>query len=119
MQNEDWNIQKEPTQQNQEPLKLDAEQEKAIAYIDKTLDLDNTPLNGVLIVKISSEDHLYANELQMGIIRRVLDPRIEKLKERHLTVLFMAKDDDVSLLSEADMLAAGWIKKDKSRIILP
>lgn len=101
----------------EETIELTPQQAAAVANIDKTIDLANAPQNGVLIVKISTEDHLYANNIQMGIIQRVLEPRKEMLKEKRLTVLFMAKDDDIALLSEEDMAKAGWVKKDKSPII--
>ena len=100
-------------------LELTPAEETAVANIDKTIDLAGAPNNSVLVIKISTEDHLYANNLQMGIIQRVLEPRREILKEKRLTVLFMARGDDISLLTEEDMDKAGWVKKEPSLIIKP
>jgi hypothetical protein len=102
----------------QEPqVELTPAEEKAIEVFSKTLDLEAAPKNSVLIVKIGTNDHLYANNLQMGIIQRVLNPRVEILRDKRLTVLFMAREDDITLLTEEDMEKAGWVKKEPNRII--
>jgi len=85
----------------------------------KTLDLDNVKPNSVLIVKLSGNDSMHAQRMQQGIISMVLAPRAEKLKDKKLTVLFMASDDNIELISEEDMNEAGWQKKEKSIIIEP
>ncbi len=104
----------------QEPqIELTPAEEKAVEVFSKTLDLAAAPKNAVLIVKIGTDDHLYANNLQMGIIQRVLNPRVEILREKKLTVLFMAREDDIALLTEEDMSKAGWVKKEPSLIIQP
>lgn len=107
------------TQDQTIKVKLIPPEETAIINFDKIIDLNSAPVNSVLIIKLNTADQLYANNLQMGIIERILNPRAAILKEKHLTVLFMASTDDISLLTEEDMLSAGWIKKEKSRIITP
>ena len=98
---------------------LVTEDAEAIVKFGGTIDFDAAPKNSVLVVKISTEDHLYSNNIQMGIIERVLKPRMDILKEKRLTVLFMAANDDISLITEADMLKAGWVKKEPSLIVTP
>lgn len=105
---------------NEEPkIELTPKEESAIEIFSKTLDLEAVPKNSVLIVKIGTDDHLYANNLQMGIIERVLNPRVEILREKRLTVLFMAREDDINILTEDEMGKAGWVKKEPSLIIQP
>ncbi len=118
MQNEDW---KTPTTQPAPEAKpeLTPAQQDAIIKFDKTIDLEGAPVNSVMVVKLNPEDQMYAHNLQMGIIRQVLEPRMELLKEKHLTVLFMGSNDDISILTEEDMGRAGWVKKEQSRIITP
>ena len=98
---------------------LVTEDAEAIVKFGGIIDFDAAPKNSVLVVKISTEDHLYSNNIQMGIIERVLKPRMDILKEKRLTVLFMAANDDISLITEADMLKAGWVKKEPSLIVTP
>lgn len=84
-----------------------------------TLDLDAVKPNSVMVIKLSSQNSVHAQRMQQGIVSMVLAPRAEKLKDKRLTVLFMASDDDISLLDESEMEEAGWQKKDKSLIISP
>jgi len=85
----------------------------------KSLDLDSIVPNSVMIVKLAERDPVSAQRIHQSIVSMVLAPRAEKLKEKKLTVLFMATDDDISIISEEDMESAGWQKKDKSLIINP
>ena len=55
--------------------------------------------------------------MQQVIARQVLQPRIEKLKEKKVCILFMQAEDDISVMTEEEMNQAGWEKKEKSRII--
>lgn len=107
----------EPTKEPE--LVLTPAEEVEVTNAAKTIDIDGAPKNSVLIVKISTEDHLYAGNIQMGIIKKVLEPRMEVLKEKKITVLFMAADDDITLISEEEMAQAGWVKKEPSLIIQP
>lgn len=81
------------------------------------LDVDKLGNNSVVTIKIGSDDPIYGAKLQMAIVKQVLEPRVEKLKEKRITVLFMAKDDSIESISQEDMEKSGWVKKDKSRII--
>jgi len=84
-----------------------------------TLDIDNLPENSVLCIKINVDNTEYAHNFQMGIVRQVLEPRFDKLKEKHVTVLFLSSKDDISVLTEKDMEVSGWIRREPSRIIIP
>ena len=119
MENQNEQTPQAPPQEQDLKVELTPTEEAAIIQFGGVIDLENVPKNAVLTVKLSTADHLYANNLQMGIIERVLKPRMELLKEKKLTVLFMAADDDISLLSEEDMGRAGWVKKEPSLIIKP
>ena len=85
----------------------------------KSLDVDNLPGNSVLCIKVNIDNPEYAHDFQMGIVRQVLEPRFDKLKEKHVTVLFLGSKDDISVLTEEDMAKSGWVKKESSRIIMP
>lgn len=83
------------------------------------LDFSTLKENSVLLIKINTDDQQYAHHFQMGVVRHVLEPRYETLKEKKVTVLFMSNSDDLSILSQEDMNKSGWFKKDQSRIIVP
>jgi len=85
----------------------------------KTLDIENIPQNAVLTIKVNVDDPQYAHHFQMGVVRHVLEPRFETLKDKKITVLFMSHKDDLSILTEEDMAKSGWVKKEPSRIIIP
>jgi hypothetical protein len=84
-----------------------------------TLDLDSVKPNAVLTIKLSSQNVVHAQQMQKAIISMVLAPRAEKLKDKRLTVLFMAHNDDISLIEESEMEEAGWQKKDPTLIVSP
>lgn len=85
----------------------------------KIVDLDNVPDRSVLLIKVNVSDPQYAHHFQMGVVKHILEPRFEKLKDKKITVLFMGSEDDISILTEKDMEKSGWIKKEQSRIIIP
>ena len=83
----------------------------------KTFDFDNLKKNSVIIIKLDISDPIRTQMMQRIIAKQVLEPRVEKLKANQVCVLFIQSGDDISVLSEEDMNAAGWEKKDKPRII--
>lgn len=83
----------------------------------KSIDFDNLKENSVVMIKIGIEDPVYSSKMQHGVIHQVLEPRINILKQKKITVLFTSLDDDISSLSPDDMEKAGWVKKDKPLII--
>jgi hypothetical protein len=84
-----------------------------------TIDFDNIPQNAVVLVKLDISDPFRVQMMQRVIAKQVLEPRIEKLKERRVCILFMQAGDDISVMPEEDMKKAGWEKKEKSIIITP
>ena len=82
-----------------------------------TLDFDSVKENSVVLIKICVDDPFHLQMMQNVIVKQVLTPRIEKLKEKKICVLFMRAGDDISIMDEEDMKKAGWEKKEKSRII--
>ena len=85
----------------------------------KLMDFDAIQPNSVLLVKVNSDDPEYSHGFQMGVIRHILEPRFKMLKEKKVTVLFMTDKDDISILTEADMAKAGWVRKEPGLIIKP
>lgn len=85
----------------------------------KQLDFDNLQKNSVILIKLNVQDPMRVHMMQKAIAKQVLEPRVEKLKNNRICVLFMQSDDDISVMSEEEMGQAGWEKKEKSRIIIP
>ena len=83
----------------------------------KTYDFDNVSKNAVVLIKLNITDPMRAQMLQRVIAKQVLEPRIDKLKENRVCILFVGHDDDISVMTEEEMGQAGWEKKDKQRII--
>jgi len=81
------------------------------------IDLDNIPQNAVVLIKLNTDDMFRFNMLQRAIAKQVLEPRIEKLKEKRVCILFLESGDDISVMTEEEMNQAGWEKRDKGRII--
>lgn len=80
-------------------------------------DFDNIAKNSVVLIKLNVKDPMRVQMMQRAIAKQVLEPRIEKLKANQVCVLFMQSDDDITIMSEEDMKAAGWEKKEKKLII--
>lgn len=83
------------------------------------LDFDNVKENSVVLIKVCVDDPFHLQMMQNVIVKQVLNPRIEKLKEKKVCVLFMRAGDDISIMDEDDMSRAGWTKTNKSLIINP
>ncbi len=75
------------------------------------LKLDEIEPNSVIVIKVSPEDANYATELQLGIIKKIIEPNIELMRRKNLSVIFMSRDDSIELISETEMENAGWIRK--------
>lgn len=85
----------------------------------KTIDFDNIQKNGVVVIKLNTNDPFYMQAMQRAIAKQVLQPRADKLKANSVCILFMQAGDDLSVMSEEDMNRAGWEKKEKSLIVIP
>jgi hypothetical protein len=75
-----------------------------------TMDFDNLPQNAVVLIKLDVKDPFRVQMMQQVIAKKVLEPRFEKLKEKHICILFMQAGDDISVMTESEMNKAGWIK---------
>ena len=90
---------------------------ESIAKWGGSIDFDNIPQNAVVLIKLNVDNPMRVQMMQQVIARQVLQPRIEKLKEKKVCILFMQAEDDISVMTEEEMNQAGWEKKEKSRII--
>ena len=84
-----------------------------------TFDFDNLPQNAVILIKLDVTDPFRVQMMQRVIAKQVLEPRINKLKEKRACILFMQSGDNISVMTEEEMNKAGWEKKEKSIIITP
>jgi len=100
-----------------EQSKLDQEADAKLVQIDSVLDLDNITPKSVIVLKIGG-DSGHKIRMHQAFIRFV-QSKGDLFKEKQLTVLFLEPDDNLSVLTESDMEAAGWVKKEKSLIIQP
>ena len=82
-----------------------------------TYDFENIKENSVVIIKLNIDNPMRVHMMQKVIAEQVLKPRIEKLKEKRVCILFMQEGDDISVMTEEEMESAGWEKREKSRII--
>ncbi len=82
------------------------------------INIDEIKPNTVLIINIAVD----GPEQKMAvapIFGKLLAPFAKKLKEKGVTVMLMALHENITLVSEKEMNAAGWEKKNKSLIINP
>jgi hypothetical protein len=75
--------------------------------------------NSVLVLKIDATNPARFAQFQHALVTSLLKPRMEILKAKKISVVFMGKDDDLSVVDEAEMGRLGWYKKEKSLIINP
>ena len=83
------------------------------------IDFDHITENAVVLIKLNVDEPMHLQMMQNAIVKQVLNPRLEKLKEKKVCVLFMRAGDDISIMTEDDMSRAGWTKTNKSLIIDP
>ena len=81
---------------------------EALVKWGKVVDFDNIPQNAVVLIKLNVDDPMRVNLMQRAIAKQVLEPRIEKLKEKRTCILFMQAGDDISVMTEEEMGQAGW-----------
>ena len=82
------------------------------------INIDDIKPNTILIINIAVD----GPEQKMAVapvFGKLLAPFAKKLKEKGVTVMLMALNENITLISEKEMNAAGWEKKDKSLIINP
>ena len=82
------------------------------------LNIDEIRPNSVLIINIDVE----SPEEKMAVapvFSRLLAPYTPLLREKRVTVMLMTSNENINVINEEDMNAAGWFKKEKSLIINP
>jgi hypothetical protein len=104
----------ENLEDNLKNLKAELDLQKQIKELYQVIDFDKIEKNSVIIVKIGldAKDPSYSANLQLGIIKNVVEPRLQLCKEKNLTILFMAREDSVEVITEEQMKKAGWLKKN-------
>lgn len=94
-------------------IKLPAPAEKVV-----TINVDDIRPNSILIINVD-----VANPIQKMAIAptfaKLLAPYGPMLKEKGVTIMLMALHENINIVSEEEMNAAGWEKKEKSLIINP
>lgn len=90
---------------------------KQLVEIGKAVDFDTMPEHSVVFIRLNTDNPMRFDALQRGIVKSVLEPRFEKLKQRKICILFVQAGEDITVMTEEEMGQAGWEKKDKKRII--
>ena len=82
------------------------------------LNIDDIKPNSILVinVNISTPEEKIA---LAPIFSRLLAPFANTLREKRVSVMLMSLNENINLISEEEMNAAGWEKKGKSLIINP
>jgi len=82
------------------------------------LSIDDIKPNSILIINVdvSSPEEKMA---LAPVFARLLSPFTNILREKKVSVMLMRLNENINQISEEDMNAAGWFKKEKSLIINP
>ena len=99
------------------PAKQESREDELI--IDSPICWDEVKTNSVLVIKIDASNPTRFGQFQQSIVKHLLEPRMEMLKEKKLSIVFMGTNDDISVLDEKEMNKLGWFKKEKNLIITP
>lgn len=82
------------------------------------LNLDTIQPNSILVIKIDVPSPLHKMAAAPSFAK-LLQPHGQKLREKNVTVMLMMATESIDIVSEKEMNAAGWEKKEKSLIINP
>lgn len=83
-----------------------------------TINMDDIRPNSVLIINIDVESAVQKMAVA-PVFSKLLAPYASKLREKGVTVMLMTLHENINLISEEEMNAAGWEKKAKSLILNP
>jgi hypothetical protein len=83
-----------------------------------TLNIEDIKPNSILIITIDVQSPVQKMAVA-PVFSKLLAPYAPQLREKGVTVMLMTANESIDLVSEADMNAAGWFKKEKSLIINP
>ena len=96
-----------------EEKELDAK----VIQVDNVIDFENLKEGSVVVLKVGGD--MVHKQMVHQAFARFVSKRIEKIKDKKMTILFLDPGDDLDVLTEEDMNKAGWTRKDKSLIINP
>ncbi|HOS16040.1 MAG TPA: hypothetical protein PKX15_03350 [Bacteroidales bacterium] len=74
--------------------------------------------NSILIIKVDAPTPGHKMMIAPAF-QKLLQPYGPAFKEKNITVMLMTTKEDLTVVTEEEMAAAGWEKKDKSVIINP
>ena len=83
-----------------------------------TINIDDIKPNSILTINIDVENPIQKMAVA-PVFSKLLAPYAAKLREKGVTVMLMTLHENINLISEEEMNAAGWEKKEKSLIIKP
>lgn len=83
-----------------------------------TINIDEIKPNTILCINVAVDNPVQKMAVA-PIFSKLLAPYAPKLREKGVTVMLMSLNESINLISEAEMNAAGWEKKQKSIIINP
>ena len=83
-----------------------------------TLNMDDIKPNSILVINIDVENPIQKMAVA-PVFSKLLAPYAAKLREKGVTVMLMTLNENINIISEEEMNAAGWEKKGKSLIINP
>jgi hypothetical protein len=84
----------------------------------KTIDIKDLPPNSILVIKLDVAN--FSQKLLVApAFSKLFKPYAEQLKEKHITILLMAKNESIDVIPEEEMNRAGWVKREKSLIVNP
>lgn len=83
----------------------------------KIINMDDLKPNSMLVINIDVEQ---SQKMTVSpVFAKLLNPYAAQLKEKHISVVIMTVKEHIDVISEKDMNAAGWYKKEKSLIVNP
>ena len=83
-----------------------------------SINVDKIKPNTILVITINV--NAPAQKMAVApVFWKLLAPYAAKLREKSVTLMLMTIGENINLISEEEMNAAGWFKKEKSLIINP
>lgn len=83
-----------------------------------TINVDDIKPNSIIVINIDVATPTQKMAVA-PVFAKLLAPYASKLRAKGVTVMLMTLHENINLISEEEMLVAGWEKKAKSLIISP
>ena len=84
----------------------------------QTINIDEIKPHSILIINVEVENPIQKMAIA-PTFAKLLAPYGPTLKEKGVTIMLMSLHENINVVSEEEMNAAGWEKKEKSPIINP